>query len=47
MAKALTLLQRRRDHIELLIEARIELEQVPSVLSSVLSGEAFKYIVVF
>ncbi len=36
MAKALTLLRRCRDQLELLIEDRIGLEQVPAVLSAVL-----------
>jgi L-iditol 2-dehydrogenase len=45
MVKAVTLLQHRQDQLELLIEDRIGLEQVPAVLSLVLSGQAFKYIV--
>jgi L-iditol 2-dehydrogenase len=47
MAKALVLLQCYRDDIESLIEDRIGLEQVPDVLSAVLSGQALKSVVVF
>jgi L-iditol 2-dehydrogenase len=47
MAKAVTLLDRYQDDIEPLIEETINLDRVPGVLSSVLSGQAFKFIVAF
>ena len=45
MVRALKLLQRHGTALDLLIEDRIGLEQVPEVLPSVLSAEVFKYVV--
>jgi L-iditol 2-dehydrogenase len=47
MERALILLQRYKDDVELLIENRIELEQVPDMLPAVLSGQVLKFVVVF
>jgi threonine dehydrogenase-like Zn-dependent dehydrogenase len=47
MARALVLIQHRMDDVGLLIEDRIGLEQVPSVLSAVLSGQTLKFVVDF
>ena len=47
MVRALKLLQRHGTALDLLIEDRIGLEQVPAVLPAVLSAEVFKYVVDF
>jgi len=47
MAQAIALLQCRQEAIELLVEELIGLDQVPSALPRVLSGEAFRFIVAF
>jgi L-iditol 2-dehydrogenase len=47
MTRALTLLEREGNSLEGLIEDCIRLEEVPATLPSVLSGEAFKYVVNF
>jgi L-iditol 2-dehydrogenase len=47
MIRALTLLRQHEHTFELLVEDRIGMAQVPAILPAVLSGEAFKYVVVF
>lgn len=45
MERALQILLKHREAIEFLIEKRIGLEQVPSVMGQVLSGQAMKFVV--
>jgi hypothetical protein len=47
MVRALNLLHQHEHTFDLLIEDRLAMEQVPAILPAVLSGKAFKYIVVF
>ena len=47
MVRALNLLRHHEHTFDLLIEDRLGMEQVPAILPAVLSGEAFKYVVVF
>ncbi|CAN2040804.1 Alcohol dehydrogenase [Candidatus Magnetomoraceae bacterium gMMP-15] len=45
--KALKILLDYKDHVELLIEDHIKLEQVTSVMPKILAGKAFKFIICF
>jgi threonine dehydrogenase-like Zn-dependent dehydrogenase len=47
MVRALNLLHQHEHTFDLLIEDRLAMEQVPAILPAVLSGDAFKYVVVF
>lgn len=47
MARALTLIQDNQQALDTLIEDRLDLERVPAILPAVLSGESFKYVMVF
>lgn len=47
MAEAIRMLQHCQSSVERLIEGTLELDQVPTVLPRVLSGEAFKFVVEF
>jgi len=45
MADALTILSEHRDCVELLVQDRLALAQVPDAISRVLSGESLRYVV--